>query len=132
MANTIKKTRSSDAVIGGQPHQSLITELDLMLRARYPLVYIVSSEEDPVDEVLNSVATQSNSDRKILTWDLVRGWSDNGADKDKIMGALTRIAKADEQESTIFVLRDIHYILKQPETVKNQPVIREIKNLTKN
>lgn len=131
MANIIKNPRSSDAVIGRQPHQILIKELDLMLRARYPLVYIVSAEEDPVDEVLNSVAAQSNSDRHILTWDLVRGWDDNGSGKGNVMDALNRIAKAEPQESSIFVLRDLHYILKHPETGKNPPVIREIKNLTK-
>ncbi len=131
MANIINNPHSNDAVIGGQPHQILIKELDLMLRARYPLVYIVSVEEEPVEEVLNLAATQSNAERKILTWDLVRGWDDNGSDKGGVMGALNRIAKAEPQESAIFVLRDIHHILKNPETTQNFPVIREIKNLTK-
>ena len=131
MADTINNPRPNDAVIGGQPQQISIKELDLMLRARYPLVYVVSIEEEPVDEVLNAVAAQSNSERKILTWDLVRGWDDNGSGKGNVMDALNRIAKAEEKEGSIFVLRDLHYILKHPETGKNPPVVREIKNLTK-
>jgi hypothetical protein len=34
------------------PHQALIEQLDLMMRAHYPLLYIVAVEEEPVKEVL--------------------------------------------------------------------------------
>lgn len=120
------------------PHQSLIEQLDLMIRARYPLLYIVAVEEEPVEEVLLSVAMESQPQRQVLMWDIVRGWDDNGADKGSVMGALSRIAKAnkqdskaEQQENTLFVLRDLHFILKCPQSDRNAPVIREIKNLTK-
>ncbi|MGC1245801.1 MAG: AAA family ATPase, partial [Spirulinaceae cyanobacterium] len=63
-----------------KPHQALVEEIDLMIRARYPLIYIVAVEEEPVEEVLDAVAAQSQPSRKLLLWDLVRGWSDNGSD----------------------------------------------------
>lgn len=113
------------------PHQSLIEQLDLMIRARYPLLYIVAVEEEPVEEVLLSVAGQSKPERQVLLWDIVRGWEDNGADKGSVMGALHRIRKTDPQENSLFVLRDLHFILKNPQSDRNAPVIRELKNLTK-
>ena len=113
------------------PHQTLIEQLDLMIRARYPLLYIVAVEEEPVEEVLLSVAVQSQPERQVLLWDIVRGWEDNGADKGSVMGALHRIRKTDPQENTLFVLRDLHFILKNPQSDRNAPVIRELKNLTK-
>ncbi|MEQ9550242.1 MAG: AAA family ATPase [Coleofasciculus sp. G3-WIS-01] len=113
------------------PHQTLVEQLDLMIRARYPLLYIVAVEEEPVEEVLLSVATQSQPERQVLLWDIVRGWEDNGADKGSVMGALHRIRKTDPQENTLFVLRDLHFILKNPQSDRNAPVIRELKNLTK-
>ena len=124
---------SSDAVLGNpsQPHQALIQQLDLMIRARYPLLYLVAAEEDPTDEILHQIAHQSKTPRKLLFWDIVRGWNDNGSDKGSVMGALGRIGKSDSNESVLFVLRDIHPILKHPESDKNAPIIREIKNLTK-
>jgi SpoVK/Ycf46/Vps4 family AAA+-type ATPase len=113
------------------PQAALVAQLDLMIRARYPLLYIVAVEEEPVEEVLLEVAAMSSPERKILLWDIVRGWDDNGADKGSAMGALSRIAKASAQESTIFVLRDLHFILKNPNSDRNAPVVRELKNLAR-
>jgi SpoVK/Ycf46/Vps4 family AAA+-type ATPase len=126
-ANAAKSTSSSQA----SPHQALIEQLDLMMRARYPLLYIVAVEEEPVEEVLLLAAAQSQPQRQVLLWDIVRGWNDNGSDKGSVMGALGRIAKASAQANTIFVLRDLHFILKNPCSDRNAPVIREIKNLTR-
>ena len=30
-------------------HPEIVEKLDLMLRARYPLIYIVGAEEEPID-----------------------------------------------------------------------------------
>lgn len=123
----------TNATLGNpsQPHQALIQQLDLMIRARYPLLYLVAAEEDPTDEILHQIATQGKPVRKLLFWDIVRGWNDNGSDKGSVMGALGRINKGDPNEPALFVLRDLHPILKHPESDKNAPIIREIKNLTK-
>ncbi|MBC5795451.1 AAA family ATPase [Sphaerospermopsis sp. LEGE 00249] len=113
------------------PHQELIQQIDLMLRARYPLLYIVGVEEEPIEQVLQQLTQISQTPRQLLLWDIVTGWDDNGTDKGSVMGALSRITKTPENTTTIFVLRDIHFILKNPETEKNAPVIRAIKNLTR-
>ena len=113
------------------PHQALVEQLDLMMRARYPLLYIVAVEEEPVEEVLLLAAAQSQPPRKVLMWDIVRGWDDSGSDKGSVMGALGRIAKTSAQETTIFVLKDLHFILKNPQSDRNAPVIREFKNLAR-
>lgn len=111
------------------PHSALVAELDLMIRARFPVLYIVSVEEDPVEQVLKRVAERSP--RHLLLWDVVRGWSDDGTAKGSVMAALGRIANVPPEESVLFVLRDLHPILQQPNSEKNGPVIREIKNLTR-
>lgn len=99
-----------------------------MLRARYGLIYLVAVEEDPVDEVLTQVATLTNPHRIIRAWDVVRGWSDNEADKGSLMQALSRITKASPQESNLFVLKDAHPFLK-PSQPGNIPNIRQVRNL---
>lgn len=133
MSKNLPQPGAYDAVLGSQnsPHGVLVAQLDLMIRARYPLLYIVAVEEEPVEEVLLEVAAISRPERKMLVWDLVRGWDDNNADKGSVMGALNRIAKTSAQENTIFVLRDLHFILKNPHSDKNAPVVRELKNLTR-
>ncbi|WP_224408728.1 AAA family ATPase [Oscillatoria salina] len=107
-------------------HQELVAELDLMLRARYPLIYFVSLEEEPVEQVLIQVAAQSQPSRRILFWDLVRGWEDNGSGKGSAMAALDRIAKADVNEDTIFVLRNFHLLLKNPYLPNTIPILQEL------
>lgn len=111
------------------PHQTLIEELDLMIRASYSLIYIVAVEEVPVEEALLHVAAKSQPARKLLLWDIVRGWNDNGTAKGSVMAALDRVAKAAAEEGALFVLQDLHPVLKHPSSDKNAPVIREIKNL---
>lgn len=36
--------------------QEQITEIDVLIRARYPILYIVSWEEERVEEVLHNIA----------------------------------------------------------------------------
>ncbi len=55
-----------------QQYVSLIEQLDLMIRARYPLLYVISVEEEPVEEVLLQVASRSAPQRQVLFWDIVR------------------------------------------------------------
>ncbi|WP_375335958.1 AAA family ATPase [Microcoleus sp. FACHB-831] len=134
MSNTPKQPGTSDAILGGNtsPHAALVNKLDLMIRAHYPLLYIVSVEEEPVEDVLLDVAGRIGAERKILMWDIVRGWDDNGADKGSIMGALLRI-RSDTKDPTIFVLRDLHPILKMhyPYSDKHSPVVRELRTLAR-
>ncbi|MFM9265367.1 AAA family ATPase [Tychonema sp. BBK16] len=113
------------------PFEALIKRLDLMIRAHYSLLYIVGTEEEPVEAVIAQVALQVTPARRVLFWDIVRGWEDNGSGKGSVMAALDRIGKTAVEEYTIFVLRDLHPILKYPYTEKNVPVIRELRNLTR-
>jgi SpoVK/Ycf46/Vps4 family AAA+-type ATPase len=113
------------------PYQKLVEQLDLLIRAHYPLLYLVSIEEEPVEEVLRQVAEQAQPNRQLLIWDMVRGWDDGGADRGSIMGALNRIGKASAEEPILFVLRDLHPLFKNANSEKNAPVVREIKNLAR-
>jgi hypothetical protein len=116
---------------GSQQYASLIEQLDLMVRSRYPLLYIIAVEEEPTEEVLMQVSMRSQPHRQLLFWDIVRGWSDNGTDKASVMAALLRIGKADAQTPTIFVLRDLHPLMKNLTTEKSAPIVRELRNLAR-
>lgn len=133
MTENYPQSRELDAVKGGKnnPFEALVKRLDLMIRARYSLLYIVGAEEEPIEAVIAQVALQVTPARRVLRWDLVRGWEDNGSGKGSVMAALDRIGKTAVEEYTIFVLRDLHPVLKYPYTDKNAPVVRELRNLTR-
>jgi SpoVK/Ycf46/Vps4 family AAA+-type ATPase len=121
--------------IKSRVYQALIKQFDLLLRAKYPIIYIVTAEEEPVEDILIEVALQSSPNRKILFWDISRGWSDNNADKGSVMAALSRIAQRDratkDSDNVLYVLRDLHPILKYPHHDRNISIIRELKNLAR-
>lgn len=139
MTDNLGQPEAYDAVHGGQGnvHQALINQLDLMMRSRYPLLYIVTAEEEPLDQVLFAVADQGTPKRRILFWDIVRGWSDNGTDKGSPMAALIRVGKPTDPnnpkdlENAIFVMRDLHPYLKlhYPISDKHSAVVRELTSL---
>lgn len=114
-----------------EPQQELVTKLDLMIRARYPVVYLVTPEEEPAEEILVRVGDLSDPKRKLLIWDLVRGWEDTGEDRNSVMSALGRILRSSPEEDSVFIMRDLHFIFRNPNTEKNAPIIREIKNLSR-
>ena len=133
MIENTSETKFGDAVIGSENERfsGLINHLALIIRARYPLLYIVASEEEPAEEVISQVARQLIPTRRLLLWDIVRGWDDNGSAKGSVMAALDRISKTSAEEYTIFLLRDLHPILKHPYTEKNAPAVRELRNLAR-
>jgi ATP-dependent 26S proteasome regulatory subunit len=133
MTENYPQSRELGAVKGGKnnPFEALVKRLDLMIRARYSLLYIVGAEEEPIEAVIAQVALQVTPARRVLRWDLVRGWEDNASGKGSVMAALDRIGKTAVEEYTIFVLRDLHPVLKYPYTDKNAPVVRELRNLTR-
>lgn len=109
--------------------ENLVRELDLLIRARYPIIYLVAIEEEPVEAVLAQVAALVQPQRQLFGWDLVRGWSDSGADKGSVMAALSRVSKAPEEDGGLFVVKDLHSVLKNPGSDRSAPVVRELKNL---
>jgi ATP-dependent 26S proteasome regulatory subunit len=111
-----------------------MSELELMLAARFPLIYMVAPEEEIVEEELLSVAQSRSS--QIYFYDFARGWSDKaGADKGNIMAALSRVAKAPSDVPSLFVMKDLGTLI-APGT-NNQisqsqlPIVREVKNLAR-
>jgi len=113
---------------------SIKKELELMLTARYPLLYVVSAEEEVVEEVLLEVAQTRKS--QIYLWDFARGWSDKeGADKGNPMAALARVAKMSGDVGSIFVLKDVATLIApgaNGQIAAGQlPLVREIKNLAR-
>jgi ATP-dependent 26S proteasome regulatory subunit len=102
------------------------TELALLIRARYPLIYIPTIEEERVEKSIEEVATRLEK-RPIYTWDFVDGYNGNPTDrgfgKRNPLQALEFIDKLSPQAPGIFVLRDFHRFL------EDVSVARKLRNL---
>ncbi|NUN65799.1 AAA family ATPase [Pseudanabaena biceps] len=101
------------------------TELNLTLRARYPLIYIPSAEEERVESVISNVAKSLG--RSVFIWDFVDGYQSNptdaGAGKRNPLQALEFVDKI--SKATVFVLRDFDRFL------EDVAIARKLKNLAR-
>ncbi|EAW35145.1 AAA family ATPase [Lyngbya sp. PCC 8106] len=108
-------------------------ELELILAARYPLLYIVSPEEEIAEEALLEIATKRKA--QIYFWDFSRGWLEKeGSDKGNLMNALTRIKNAPGNQSALFILKDVATLIAPGSngiSPAQLPIVREIKNLAR-
>ncbi len=111
----------------------MLEEIKLMLSARYPLLWVVSPEEETAEETLCAAAIAKKA--QIYFWDFARGWSDSNAAKGNPMQALERIIKASPEVPAIFVMKDLATLIAPGANGQispgQLPIVREIKNLAR-
>lgn len=101
-------------------------EVEYLIRARYPLIYIVSYEEYRVETKLKSIAMAR--DKKLFIWSStegMRGVAGAGGGGREIRDPLKALDYIlDSKEDAIFVLRDYHPYLKVPDVVRKLRDVR--------
>jgi SpoVK/Ycf46/Vps4 family AAA+-type ATPase len=100
------------------------TEVEDLVKARYPLVYLVSSEEERVEKALKDLALRR--ERKLSAWSITRGFvqlagEQRGSDVKDPLKALDHIMGAEGKG--LYVLRDFHAFL------DNAQVVRKLRDL---
>jgi hypothetical protein len=104
-----------------------VSDLDTLIRARYPLIYLVSWEEQRLDAILQDVA--QNHGKALLQWSVTRGLrrvsgvrsmsiSDQSRDPVEALGTIAKLT-----EPSLVVLKDFHPFL------DSAPVVRAMREL---
>src|SRR5437660_7533441 len=100
-------------------------DLEHLMRARYPLIYILSSEEKRVEESIRRVLHSRERDKgvkaKVYTWSVTEGvrlGSEAQGDSKDPLKALRFVLEAKKDERAVFILRDLHPFQKNPEVVR--------------
>src|SRR5262245_32998357 len=100
-------------------------DIEDLVKAHYPLLYVVSSEEKRVEEALKKVA--KNRERKLITWSITEGFTftDTGSMQDikDPVRCLEYIMNSEDR--AVFSLRDFHAFLNDPY------IIRRLRDLGK-
>jgi SpoVK/Ycf46/Vps4 family AAA+-type ATPase len=94
-------------------------EIEILIRSKYPIQYIVSWEERRVVEVLQRIAIDLK--RTLYTWSLTQGLKPTLASTGKatLPAELEVLAQIYEgAEGTIFLLKDFHPYMKDPRTTR--------------
>jgi len=111
------------------PYPVFIDELDVLIRARYPLIYLVTWEEQRVDALLASLAESHG--KALYTWSVTQGLCrlDDGRNASKADGstdsgaALAAVEKL--AEPALVVFKDFHPYL------NDAAVIRRMRELAR-
>ena len=64
--------------------RSTAEELDILIRARYPIIYLVSWEEERVEQCLAEIAERRK--KKLSIWTLTQGLVKYGAEPQRTKG----------------------------------------------
>jgi ATP-dependent 26S proteasome regulatory subunit len=107
---------------------SFSDEFELLLRARYPLIYIPTREEERVEGAIAASAKQQGN-RAVYTWDFVDGYQGNlndaGFGRRNPLQALELVEKLPASASAVFILRDFHRFL------EDVAISRKLRNLAR-
>ena len=106
---------------GAAEQPRFVRELDTLVRARYPLIYLVSWEEQRIDAILDELAKRHG--KGLLSWSVTRGLRRVGGARTggaegarEPMEALAAIEKL--AEPSLVVLKDFHPYLNDPTVIR--------------
>jgi ATPase family associated with various cellular activities (AAA) len=103
-------------------------EFKLLLRARYPLIYIPTYEEERVEAAIREEAANQGN-RPVYTWDFVDGYqgspNDAGFGRRNPLQALEFIEKLSASAPAVLILRDYHRFL------DDVAIARKLRNLAR-
>jgi ATP-dependent 26S proteasome regulatory subunit len=103
-------------------------EFNLLLKARYPIIYISSLEEDRIEYTIRKSVKQMGN-KAIYTWDFVEGYVNNPNNKGfaakNPLQALELVEKLTGDTPALFILKDFDKFL------SDISVSRKLKNLVR-
>ena len=107
---------------------AFLDEFELLLRARYPLLYVATLEEERIETAIAQCA-QKQGNRGVYTWDFVDGYQGNPNDagfaQRNPLQALELVEKLPSSAPAIFILRDFHRFL------DDIAIARKLRNLAR-
>jgi hypothetical protein len=104
------------------PQPRFVTDLDTLIRARYPLVYLVSWEEQRLDGILQELAGRHG--KVLVSWSITRGLRriggaralpplETGKNPAEMLATIGKLG-----EPSLVVLKDFHPFLNDPAVVR--------------
>lgn len=106
-----------------------MNEIEVLIRARYPVLYVVSWEETRVEEAIAAIAAKR--DKKVYTWSICRGIIPYGISSQSQKGSDERTKDPqwalsevmDSIDPAIYIFEDFHPYFSDPAVVRK---VREL------
>jgi SpoVK/Ycf46/Vps4 family AAA+-type ATPase len=87
-------------------------ELNILIQAQYPLIYLVTAEEDRAEKEIAKIAQLKQQPRKLYVWTLTHGMVEHGQARTTQHNTISPEAAIEwttrHKEPAIFVFKDLH------------------------
>tara|TARA_B100001741_G_scaffold312164_1_gene314885 strand:- start:689 stop:2170 length:1482 start_codon:yes stop_codon:yes gene_type:complete len=107
---------------------NFLNDFILLLKARYPIIYISTYEEERIEYIIR-LCTKKYVSRTYYSWDFINGYQGNPNDAGfaakNPLEALELVEKLTPETASVFILKDYDNFL------KDLSIIRKLKNLNK-
>lgn len=98
-------------------------ELSVLIEAQYPLIYLVTSEEERAEQEINKIAQKINQHRRMYVWTVTHGIVEYGQPKQTTQHNTVSPEAAIEwtirqKDPGIYVFKDLHAFIDAPPTTR--------------
>jgi SpoVK/Ycf46/Vps4 family AAA+-type ATPase len=87
-------------------------ELNILIQAQYPLIYLVTAEEDRAEKEIAKISQLKHQPRKLYVWTLTHGMVEHGQARTTQHNTISPEAAIEwttrQKEPAIFVFKDLH------------------------
>lgn len=87
-------------------------ELNILIQAQYPLIYLVTAEEDRAEQEIATIAQMKQTPRKLYVWTLTHGMVEYGQARTTQHNTISPEAAIEwttrQKDPAIFVFKDLH------------------------
>lgn len=113
-------------------------ELNILIQAQYPLIYLVTSEEERAEQSIFKVSQEIKPQRRVYVWTVTHGIVEYGQPRNTTQhNTVSPEAAIDwiirQKEPSIFILKDLHPFIDAPATNRSlRDAIASFKGTQKN
>ena len=98
-------------------------ELDILVQAQYPLIYLVTSEEERAERTIATIAQTRSQQRRVFIWTVTHGIVEYGQPRNITQHNTVSPEAAIEwvvrqREPGIFIFKDLHPFIESPATTR--------------
>jgi hypothetical protein len=99
-------------------------ELNILIQAQYPLIYLVTSEEERAEQAISTIAQLLKPQRRVFVWTVTHGIVEYGQPRNVTQHNTVSPEAAIEwiirhKEPGIFILKDLHPFIDAPATTRS-------------
>ncbi|MGC1245761.1 MAG: AAA family ATPase [Spirulinaceae cyanobacterium] len=98
-------------------------ELNILIQAQYPLIYLVTPEEERAEQAINKIAQMRTQHRRVFIWTVTHGIVEYGQPRNVTQHNTVSPEAAVEwvvrqKEPGIFIFKDLHPFIDAPATTR--------------